>query len=242
MHATTHPADQPPLGFRSARRRRVVRQSSYNLVRYEAMVMSSGQLGLLSRFQGSGRSGWKKVTVLPERGRLADRASGRRGEAQLVDAVNGDDVRMGQSRRHARLAHESVARLVVGGKLRRQELDGYRRSSLTSGARYRRLAPQFVISLPVPTLWRFRRSNPVRPGQPFRWEGCNRATARCVRTTSRHRSLETRNVVFQAPLLVEYASAHAASAHLRGVRHARRRAQGLVLHPPWAGGDGPTQG
>jgi hypothetical protein len=33
---------------------------------------------------------------------------------------------MGQSRRRARLAHESVPQLVVGGKVRRQELYGYR--------------------------------------------------------------------------------------------------------------------
>ena len=39
--------------------------------------------------------------------------------AHLVDGVNGDDVRMGQSRRRARLAHESVAQLVVSGKVRR---------------------------------------------------------------------------------------------------------------------------
>ena len=43
--------------------------------------------------------------------------------ARLVDRVDRNDVRMGESRRGARLAHEPVAQLRVRGELGRQQLD-----------------------------------------------------------------------------------------------------------------------
>src|SRR5947207_15295230 len=92
--------------------------------------------------------------------------------------------------------------------------------------------------LAVPTLCRIRSSNQCFRRDRADCDGCNSVTARCVRTTSCHCTLETRNVVSQAALLVEYPSTRAACAYLRGMRNARGRAQGLVLHPPGAGGDG----
>src|ERR687885_2934383 len=94
--------------------------------------------------------------------------------------------------------------------------------------------------LAVPTLCRIRWSNECFRRDGSDWNGCNSVAPRCVGTPSC--SLETRNVVSQAALLVEYPTAGAARACLRGMRHARGRAQGLVLDPTRTLGDGATQG
>jgi len=64
----------------------------------------------------------------------------------------------------------------------------------------------------------------------------------CLRTDHVfQRILEIRNVVPQAPFLVEHPCARPTRADLRRMRNARGRTQGLVLDPPRPGRDGATE-
>ena len=72
-----------------------------------------------------GRQGTAGTQPLAQR-LAVDVAHDEEDEAiRLADAMNGDDVRVRESRGHARLAEESFARCRGAGEVRREHLDGH---------------------------------------------------------------------------------------------------------------------